>query len=391
MEGKEMRARVRHGIAVLLLSVAIGNTLAFADYVEKIEERPEFICSPWAEEILQESYDMKFGPKYQESYMDMTKPLIRRWAFIYTERFIAMQYGCGAGAFFEIINCRNAEKFYTSSDPKSVFSDANPTGEESDALYYLDVVKGRGEGIVDWFGTLTRQEAATVLKRTYESYGGVLAEPEGVPPFLDDEGIASWAKEAVYALAGVGIFLGYDDGRFAPLDEITGEQYIAALYRLYANLPVGVKNNNVPSLFTYDELVAMIKTWDTDSRYIRAVVRGPIADYYELEVGRGSRYAHISPVLVFHSGAIKYIEDLGVCNDGNGALKAYADIEDPHFSEDGKTLYYTVSLPDAVEDFGNRDNYKYDMRHGHQAGTYNIAIKVDSLSVSVKFLPVSEG
>lgn len=380
-----MKLRIRSVIISFLFFLATCSTTAFASSCSSKGIIPEFVCSPWAREVLQESYNMRFGPKYRESDMDMTKPIIRWWAFIYTERFIAMQYRCTPKAFYEIINCCNADEFYSSSTPVSVFSDDDSDAQESTALYYLGVVKGRGDGTVGTTDTLTRQEAAVILERTYKSYGGTLESPQTVSPFVDDELIAPWAKNSIYALANSGIFLGYDDGRFSPLDEITCEQYITALYRLYANMPVCVKNGNISSIFTYDEIKHIIETWDADplsTRNIRCIVRGDVADYYELEIGNGTRYAHITPALVFHSGVIKYIDDLGVCDNGSGTLWAYRTIENPHFSDDGKTLYYSVFLPETVE--GQNNN------HGHQAGTYNVAINIDSLAVNTEFTPIAE-
>lgn len=382
---------IRATAVFVLLSFLLPPVFAYGSCT--IEAEPIFTCSPWAENVLQESYRMKFGPDYEESdFYDMTSPVRRMRAFIYTERFLAIQFGCTSEAFYHVVNCLNAEEFYTSDSPKAAFSDNAGDVRECDALYYLGIVQGREAGILDGGSTITRQEAATILLRTYQLYGGILEPPETLPIFLDSDLIAPWAEEAVYTLTSVGIFQGYDNGCFGPLDEITHEQYLITLYRLYDNMPVSAKEHNVTSLFTQEELVTLIQTWDADfrsTRFIRSVVSGPVADCYELEVGRGSRYAHISPVLVFHSGAVKYIEDLGVCNTGRGILYAYFQLEDLHFSTDGKTLCYTVTLPEGIADLGNQDNYKYDIRHGHPAGRYNIAVNIDTLAVTTEYTPLS--
>ena len=334
---------------------------------------------------------MKFGPDYEESDLtDMTSPVRRMRAFIYTERFLAMQQGCTPEAFYHVVNCLNAEEFYTSDSPKEAFSDNPGDVRECDALYYLGIVQGREEGILDGGSTITRQEAATILLRTYLLYGDGLEKPENPPIFLDSDLIAPWAEDAVYTLAGTGIFQGYDDGRFGPLDEITHEQYLTALYRLYDNLPISVKEHNVPSLLTQEEIAALIQTWDADPNstwFIRSVVSGAVADCYILEVGRGTRYTHTSPILVFHSGAVKYVDDLGACNTGRGILYTFSELEDPRFSEDGNTLYYTITLPTEIPDLGNSDNWKYDKRHGHPAGGYNIALDINTLAVTAEFSP----
>ena len=102
--------------------------------------------------------------------------------------------------------------------PHSHFSDVFETYgmDYCDALYCLGVFLGRGDGRADLDANITRQEAAALLCRTYQGYGGILPEEMGELPFRDVEDIAPWARENVAAVFAMGIMEGDENGNFMP-------------------------------------------------------------------------------------------------------------------------------------------------------------------------------
>ena len=112
------------------------------------------------------------------------------------------------------------------------FSDTTDPNVEKMAA--LGVVTGVGDGRFDPNGTLTREQAATMLARLAEALGRPL--PMGTASFRDGASIASWAAEAVSQVQAAGIMEGTGDGNFTPQGSYTREQSILTILRLYQTL-----------------------------------------------------------------------------------------------------------------------------------------------------------
>lgn len=145
-------------------------------------------------------------------------------------------------------------------DDIHVFSDVEtyPCGDQINMAYLLGIVQGVGGGRYAPESTITRQEAATLLARTYQVYG-VMEEGQKNTPYTDREQIAPWALENVEALSGKGIFEGDEAGAFHPLDKLTKEQAVATFYRLYQNMPISSRHKNVKALFSPEEIAQQIR------------------------------------------------------------------------------------------------------------------------------------
>ncbi|SCJ51085.1 Endo-1%2C4-beta-xylanase A precursor [uncultured Flavonifractor sp.] len=94
----------------------------------------------------------------------------------------------------------------------------------------LGVVNGVGGGKFDPGGTLTREQAATILARLAEAMGHPL--PQAAPAFSDSAAIASWAAAGVGQVQAAGIMAG-DGSAFIPQSAYTREQCILTALRLY--------------------------------------------------------------------------------------------------------------------------------------------------------------
>ncbi|MCL1793765.1 MAG: S-layer homology domain-containing protein [Oscillospiraceae bacterium] len=106
------------------------------------------------------------------------------------------------------------------------------------SAYALGIVSGRGNGIFDPEGNITREEAATMLTRVgiFENIN-VNSEPLY---FNDEHGFNSWSSGAIKYVSGCvdirgnRIMNGYTDGGFHPRDTYSREQAFMTIFRLYA-------------------------------------------------------------------------------------------------------------------------------------------------------------
>jgi len=116
------------------------------------------------------------------------------------------------------------------------------------AAYAMNIINGRDEDTFDPDGLLTRQEAATILLRCYQCYGGTYTL-SGEPHEVEDQaGIADWAAEGVAAVLDMKVMNGTATGHFEPEGTYTREQAVLSLLRLYANAPVSRGKGNMPEL-----------------------------------------------------------------------------------------------------------------------------------------------
>lgn len=258
-------------------------------------------------------------------------------------------------------------------------SDAN---ENATALCALGIAKGRGDGTFGGALPLTRQEAATFLARAYAVYAGELPAGSG-DTFADADQIAPWARGSVNALAEMGVFLGYGDGRFAPTDPFTKAQCVATLERLYKNAPVSRKNGNVTPPVAYDAYMAYVEQQDEDCHRLNygtskeSRVDGPVASFVRQTVAAGTMNQYTRCQFVYRDGGVRTVYDLGVCDSGCGVLSAGVLLSEEGFSADGGTFTCVMTLTREA-------NYN----HTHPAGRYQITVDVRSLEATSR--PLAE-
>ena len=117
----------------------------------------------------------------------------------------------------------------------NTFSDTQ--NKNVNILAALKIVSGVGGGRFDPSGSITRQEAATILARAAKVMGGPDANNEA--DYADKHQIADWAFDSVRYVSGANIMRGTGDG-FDPLGLYTREQTIATVLRLYKFLSSAV-------------------------------------------------------------------------------------------------------------------------------------------------------
>ena len=135
----------------------------------------------------------------------------------------------GAGSSAELPGMEDA------GSGEQLFTDTYDEDVRAAAL--LGIVNGVGNGRFNPGGKITREQAATMMKRAADVMGITRG---AVPPEYDDAGeISQWAEEAVYFIgtlvtgAGTAVMQGTGGYRFSPKGDYTTEQAILSVYRLF--------------------------------------------------------------------------------------------------------------------------------------------------------------
>lgn len=111
---------------------------------------------------------------------------------------------------------------------ENAFSDA--TDKNVLAAYTLSIVSGKGNGLFDPNGKITRQEAAVMLANTAKALGIDINSDEAV--FADSDSIASWAKVAVNYVSSSKVMNGTGNG-FSAKGNYTRQQAYITIFRLF--------------------------------------------------------------------------------------------------------------------------------------------------------------
>lgn len=106
------------------------------------------------------------------------------------------------------------------------------------AAHALGIISGRGQGVFDPEGRITRQEAAVMLAQLAALLGVV---PDKAPPvFADADQIAPWAMEAAKTVSaitdpenGAAVISGTGKNRFSPQGTYEKQQAFITLKRMY--------------------------------------------------------------------------------------------------------------------------------------------------------------
>lgn len=295
---------------------------------------------------------------------DYRQPITREQFCALVLNFAARQEGSDLTSFRQLI-----EKYKVSYDAQGdiqrPFNDVLSGTDDVSLSYYIGLVEGKGNGVFDPKGLLTRQEAAVMLMRAYQAYAGAAQPDASAPTFSDNGKIGTWAKDAVALMAQWKVMNGMEDGSFAPTGSYTIEQCLLTLLRLWENAPVSRAQANVTPMFTYDQAMESAKQpYRNDSLTVAAQIEGPVATFLRMDLG-GVMQPMSYLYFVYPDGGLRQV-DLGVCTTGYGLLPPSVALQDAAFSADGKTFTCTVTLPEGTK--------------GHEAGTYHITVDVETLA-----------
>lgn len=350
-----------------LLSAALLLTPAAAHS----HEAPSI--SPWAQEEVAQARSLGL----LDIAADYRLPISRGQFCTVALEFVAIQSHCDSRSLGHMSILYLTDRDGNAEFNELFFPDA---GRNEAVAHRLGIVQGRGDGNFDPEGSITRQEAATMLLRAYAVFGGTLTKGDIQVAFTDQEEMADWAKESVATLASWGIMNGLEDGSFDPLGNYSVEQCLATFLRLYEQAPISVKHGNAQPLFDYEQCAEYLQSRylveDGSIGYIEGLrVDGNKATFFYLHYA-GVPHAVSDHYLLYQEGGLRQL-DPGICSSPFGFA---CPLEEVHFSEDGQTLYFTSLLDmDTIVGYPEADTI------WHQAGRYHTTMDVDTCQYELEW------
>ena len=345
-------------------------------------ETGDVSVSAWAAEEVQiaEDYDLLPASPLWEDYgafeiqtvTDWRQPITRAQFVRFALSYVAAMNHCDEGVFQGLVRDYMAKKTEDGYFLEMPFTDDRT--DEVALAYTLGLVEGRGNGIFDPNAHITREEAATLLFRSYAACGGTSEEAEA-EPFADEEAIAGWAKEAVYALRKWDVLRGMGENRFDPKGDFTVQQCAVCFLRLYEQMPVSRLKGNTAPLFDREETIRSIVGKKTEVQRLE----GPQATF--LVTDFAAMHSTRSYYFVYPEGGARRITP---------AVYVWTQdyyIEDPAFSQDGRTLSYTITLD---RNLFHQDNETELQILDYEMGIYHAEIDVETGVQTVTRTPLPE-
>jgi len=140
----------------------------------------------------------------------------------YTNNATRAEFSALAVALYETITGREITG-------RMQFNDTNDINVQK--MGYLGIVTGVGNGNFAPNNGITREQAAVMIARLANELGQPI--PSSAPTFADNNGISSWAFDAVGQMQSTGIMGGVGNNNFAPSGDYTREQSIITMLRLF--------------------------------------------------------------------------------------------------------------------------------------------------------------
>lgn len=216
--------------------------------------------SAWAADEVAEAIALGIVPLWGQS--DYQQSVTRAEFAALAYNFCAMQY---RSTLIEDYRTLHGEV------PVSFTDVDHNTSHDTEIGYAAEmgIVLGCGDGTFAPEKTITRQEAATMLLRAYNIYGGESDDEAPTLAFPDADRVADWALDGAAQMSAWNVILGTGEGLFAPETTYTREQCYLTFLRLYKNAPVSRAQGNIQPLLTAEEYVEQILNQPYDHYYLK--------------------------------------------------------------------------------------------------------------------------
>lgn len=264
------------------LAIILTTLICFSTFVP-----PTFasdLPSSWAAKEVADAIQIGIVPyTLQSNYQDdITREEFARFAVC----FLAKQYGYTENQIYsqfyedfftyytnqmgdsfskaDFIDSSNGIQYswsYILNESMKVFNDY-PNRSDGNAnintAYLLGIVKGIGGEAFNPSGKISRQEAATMLSRTYSVIASNYNLDDELITYKDSSTISNWAQNGVAFTYEFSILIGDENNNFNPQEHLTREQSILAFLRLYNNTPDSCAQGVIHSLKSTEEIIVSL-------------------------------------------------------------------------------------------------------------------------------------
>jgi hypothetical protein len=314
--------------ALFLLLLLLAPTVYAADteFQHKV--------SDWAREDVKRA--MSLNLMHPGVIEDLRAPINRGNFAKKAARLLATEFGSNMDGYLFIMNYRGWAE------------NGNYDLHAIDVAKELGIIQGRGNNDWDFSSTITRQEAAVLLARTYHAYSDTVPNTGSPLAFTDQGMIADWALEDVQLMSQLGIMNGVGEGQFDPLGLYTGEQCLITLLRLHEKAPYDGSKKENP--FALVPRAGFVKIWDESSESYSFAIE---TDNYYIcaNANAGFRYKYYYIDIVDQDFSVRsYPTPIILFTGSMGSI--HARPENPLLSENGTKLSYTATVrQDAYSSF----------------------------------------
>jgi len=231
-------------------------------------------------------------------------------------------------------------------------------------LHNLGIVFGKGNGIFDPDGLLTRQEAATIICRLMKEFDLGYEIINNRDAYGDSDQIADWALEGVNTVSDWGIMKG-DGTNFMPKGKYTHQQAIVTVMRVYNEIVLS--RQPIEALEIPKEVQTVVEN------YMNA---------YKIGTDKSVEYAHFEEdfireaYIAANDKLIDYIvESADKINDKLYQFTILIESTQTHYLSDGYLRVYNFvglvndkwyfingvsNIPKTIKDNLDESKYKYE-------------------------------
>lgn len=223
-------------LSIILTALMLFSTSIFVFAQEESSSASVRLENDWAWEYVKKAQNVGITEK------DRTYQYLRS---ITREEFCELIYNY----------CNIVNKGEISENIENKFNDTDNT--HIVLLNRLGIIEGKSETTFAPNDLLTREEAATIIFRLINVLHPDWAAHELWFEFSDNGEISDWAMESIQRICNMGIMNGMGDGKFAPKNNLTTEQALVMLVRVYNSF---VKSNQNENMTFTDKLNAQMPT-----------------------------------------------------------------------------------------------------------------------------------
>jgi hypothetical protein len=204
-----------------------GNYSRFASFINALktkkiilDDEVTFEPSEWAKSDIDNAVERELVPKLNQ--------------INYKEKINRLEV---CQLIDNLLDKQNVEKPESTKNP---FSDTKDKSVIS--LYNHGIIDGKNESEFDPYGYVTREELSKILSNTYYLINPKAQSDNGTHEYADRDEISHWALNYVDDMYSLNIMIGNTENEFKPQDNVTKEELIITLLRIYDSMStVGVE------------------------------------------------------------------------------------------------------------------------------------------------------